>query len=293
MSMLSLVLVLVSERIVDGFQRHRFLFFGCCCYWCCRKLKIDCEFGRKETNGRSFFFASKRITGHDVYSTVSIETHTIFIAYSLHTPLGWSFAVVQINGDFSFGVFACLRVCVRRWMCGLGSRRVQVCLYGSNDWLLKIECLLCVCVCRHYLIRYWRGKSKSYRPHPHPAKHKSHYQIFVLRSANVIRLIVWKKATRTSSILYICSTFMFKYTQSHGEVQRRSLVPDFMLVPHAFQEKARAHTHWHTHMCRNVYWKRLIALDDAAMDLPLMGVKIYIVYVDIVVLHAVCINTFI
>lgn len=38
-----------------------------------------------------------------------------------------------------------------------------------------------------------------------PAKHKSHYQIFVLRSANVIRLIVWsRKKTRENDPNEFC-----------------------------------------------------------------------------------------
>lgn len=106
----------------------------------------------------------------------------------------------------------------RSWMC----RCVR-----EDERLLGIECLLYILTtCTRRIVKL----STAF----HPAKHKRYYQVFVLRSSNVIRLIVWEKKELNN----FCFMFMLKYTRSHLDAQKRSSSPRISCSFHRFSEES-------------------------------------------------------
>lgn len=118
-SMLVLVLVLASisihHRFVNGFYHLRLFLVAVNVDDVDENWKSIVKLPGKKHQDGGFFFASKWILTI-IYSSTGSHTERergweifVFIAYSLHTSLGQSFAVVQINDDFWLEL---LRVCV-------------------------------------------------------------------------------------------------------------------------------------------------------------------------------------
>lgn len=156
------------QRFVDRFYHNRLLWL----------LPVIVD----ENLKKSIVNSVERDDSGDV---CSLETHifmadrvckhhwdNVLLLYKLMTVFGENFSVPSVEME-----------CV-----GERTRGERICVngYGSNDRLLEIEFFSFI----HFSFTIYNTIEYRKAIDRISAKHKSHYEIFVLRSANVIRSIV-------------------------------------------------------------------------------------------------------